>query len=401
MPRTPRHTVVVAMTASASGALTVYLVAALAVQIRSALHLGADAFGLVIASYYAGAALGSIPSGRLAESRGGSRVMRWSALLATAILLILAAAGRSWPVLAGLLLIAGAVAAAMQNSTNLVLARRVDPAHQGLAFGLKQAAVPIATVFAGITVPTLALTVGWRWAFVLASLFTLGTAIAVPRVASAARADRRPAPRQALHPLLPLVVLAVGFALGVFAASGLTAFLVTGGVATGMSKAAAGVLFAVAGLVAGSSRVLTGFLADRRGRAHLVVVAVMLVAGAAGYAVLAEASAITSPVLYMAGACLVYGTGWSWNGLFNFAVVRLYPESPARATSVTQTGARLAGVAGPLVFGVLVATTSYAVAWSIAGTACVASAAVMLLGRVLRRRSKREGHTWIRSSLPQ
>lgn len=384
--RTQRLTIAVAMTASASGALTVYLVAALAVQIRDALHLGASAFGLLIACYYAGAALGSIPLGRLVESHGSSRIMSWSALLATAVLLVLAGAGRSWPVLAGLLLIAGGVAAAIQNSTNQILARRVNPTRQGLAFGLKQAAVPISTVFAGITVPTVALTVGWRWAFVIASLFTLTTAITVPRIVPSSALRRRSAPRRALQPLRPLVVLAIGFGLGVFAASGLTAFLVTGAVTTGMSKAAAGVVYAVAGLVAGSSRVLTGFLADRRGRAHLVAVALMLVAGAGAYTVLAVASASSSPVLYTVGAFLVYGTGWSWNGLFNFAVVSLYPESPARATSVTQTGARLAGIAGPLVFGVVVATTTYAVAWSIAGGICVASAVVMVVGRNMLHR---------------
>lgn len=371
------------MTASASGALTVYLVAALAVQIRGALNLGAEAFGLVVACYYTGAALGSIPSGRLAESFGGGRVMRWSALVATVVLLVLAAVGRSWPVLAGLLLIAGGVAAAMQNSTNLILARLIDPGHQGMAFGLKQAAVPISAVFAGITVPTVALTIGWRWAFVIASFFTLGTALAASRIVPSGARRPPSLPRQPLWPLRPLVVLSAGFGLGVFSASGLTAFLVTGAVATGMSKAVAGVLFALAGLVAGSSRVLAGFLADRRGRAHLVVVAIMLVAGACGYCILAGASAGASPALYMVGAFLVYGTGWSWNGLFNFAVVRLYPESPARATSVTQTGARLAGIAGPIVFGLVVATTTYTVAWSVAGSACIASALVILVGRAM------------------
>lgn len=378
------------MTASASGALTVYLVAALAVQIRTTLHLGADAFGLVIACYWAGAALGSIPSGRLAESRGGSRVMRWGALTATVILLALAAAGRTWPALAGLLFVAGANASAMQNSTNLVLARRVARAHQGLAFGLKQAAVPISTVFAGITVPTLALTVGWRWAFVAASLLTLGTALAIPHAiphaAPSGAGRRRPAPSGPLHPLKPLVVLSIGFGLAVFAASGLTAFLVTGAVTTGLSKASAGVLFALAGVVAGGGRVLNGFLADRRDGAHLVVVATMLVAGASGFCVLAAASATSSPTLYVVGAFLVYGTGWSWNGLFNFAVVRLYFETPARATSVIQTGGRLAGVAGPLVFGLVVAHATYTVAWSMAGGFCIAAAAVILTGRRMHRR---------------
>lgn len=67
-------------------------------------------------------------------------------------------------------------------------------------------------------------------------------------------------------------------------------------------------------------------------------------------------------------------------------MVRLYPDSPARATSVTQTGARLAGIAGPIVFGMVVATTTYTIGWLIAGGACLGSGVVILVGRAMHRR---------------
>ncbi|MGH3265778.1 MAG: MFS transporter, partial [Trebonia sp.] len=374
------------MFAAASGAVTVYLVAALAVQIRAALHLGADAFGLVIACYYAGAAVTSIASGRLAEAHGSTRVMRWGAFAATAILVLIGLFARTWEVLAGLLFVGGAVAVAMQNSTNQLLARRIVPGRQGLAFGVKQAAVPLSTTFAGITVPVLALTVGWRWAFPVAALFTLVTAALVPRSWRPAGLRLRPkATAEAARPLRPLVVLTVGFALGVFATSGLTAFVVTGAVMTGVSKAGAGVLFAVAGAATGCSRVLTGLLADRRGHGHLRTAAVMLATGTIGFVVLAVASVAHSEVLYVIGTLVAYTVGWGWSGLFNFAVVRLHPAAPGQASSVAQTGARVAGVAGPLVFGIVVAHASYGFAWTLAACCCVAATVVLLVGRRMHR----------------
>lgn len=380
-----RRTVIASMAASASGAITVYLVAALAVEIRSSLHVGAEAFGLIIACYYAGATVASIPSGRLAEAQGGTRTMRWSALAATTVLLLVAAVARSWVLLAILLFFGGTCAAAMQNSTNQVLARRISAGRQGLAFGLKQAAVPLSTVFAGLTVPALALTIGWRWAFAAAAALTLATAQLVPRPRVPVTRPRPKATRDALRPLRPLVLLTFGFGLGVFAASGLSAFVVTGAVMTGISKGAAGLLFAAAGMTAACSRVLVGYFADHRSHPHLPVVATMLAIGAIGYLTLADASRVRSVLFYALGTFLAYAAGWGWNGLFTFAVVRLRPATPGQATSVTQTGSRMAGIAGPLIFGIVVAGSSYTFAWSLAAGASLAGAGVMLLGWRLHR----------------
>ena len=41
--------------------------------------------------------------------------------------------------------------------------------YRSLAFGLKQSSVPLATFLSGLAIPFVALTLGWRWAFVLAA----------------------------------------------------------------------------------------------------------------------------------------------------------------------------------------------------------------------------------------
>lgn len=77
---------------------------------------------------------------------------------------------------------------------------------------------------------------------------------------------------------------------------------------------------------------------------------------------------------------MTYGAGWGWNGLFNMAVSINHPAAPAKASGITLTGNRLAGIAGPFLFALLVTHTSYAVAWLAAAAAALAAATTMFLG---------------------
>ncbi|MCL4423560.1 MAG: MFS transporter [Actinobacteria bacterium] len=377
-----------AVAAATASSLAVFFVAALAVEIRGSLHFGASAFGLALSLYYVGAAAGSVPLGRLAEAVGGLRVMRGAALASGCVLAALGGLSHSWAALSGLLFLAGLISSAMQPASNLFLARRIDRSRQGTAFGIKQAAVPTAALLSGLAVPAIALTVGWRWAFAAAALLALGAYFVLPRPRLTLAAHREALSQSAPPKVgLPLLVLATGFFLGIFAATGMTAFLVTSAVASGLSKADAGLVAALAGAIAIATRVIVGIRADQRGRAHFPVVALMLLAGVAGYCALALASAKDWHWLFILGAAVAYGAGWGWNGLFNFAVVRTHRHAPARATSITQVGGRLAGVAGPLTFGIVEAHASFATAWSINAIAALVGSGIILLGRHLMIRA--------------
>ena len=103
--------VAAAITASTSTSLAVFLTGALAIQMRNSLHFGAGAFGFAISIYYIGAALGSIPFGRLAEAVGGIRIMRPAALCAAVVLLVVAITVHSWAELVVVLFVAGMLSA--------------------------------------------------------------------------------------------------------------------------------------------------------------------------------------------------------------------------------------------------------------------------------------------------
>ena len=80
------------------------------------------------------------------------------------------------------------------------------------------------------------------------------------------------------------------------------------------------------------------------------------------------------------GVVLGFGLGWAWPGLMNFAVVRLHPQAPAAATSITQTGVYAGGCLGPLGLGPLAAHLGYPTMWTAAAVAMLLAAALMLAG---------------------
>jgi predicted MFS family arabinose efflux permease len=119
----------------------------------------------------------------------------------------------------------------------------------------------------------------------------------------------------------------------------------------------------------------------------LRVVTLMLAVGVWGFVGLA----VDLPIAFVVGSLLAFAAGWGWSGLFVYAVVRAYPEAPAAATGVTQTGFSGGNVFGPVAFGWIVATWSYEAAWLAAGGLCAVGALLMWRGSVVVRRSGRGG----------
>jgi MFS family permease len=367
--------------ASVSTSLAVFLVGALAVQIRPSLHLTIGGLGTVVSIYYLSAALSSVPAGRLAESFGGARTMRAAAAGAAVSLACVALLATSAWSLAAVLVVAGMMDAAMQPATNLFLIRRIRAGRRGLAFGVKQASVPFTALLAGLAVPAIALTFGWRWAFLGAAALATVAVLVIPRPRTSL-AERRRAreEREGEVALTPLMVLTVGFGLGMLATAALTTFMVSSMVATGFNKGLAGIVVATAGGAAVLVRVAVGVRADRTMRDQLPLVSRMLLCGVAGYAVLALATATHIKPLFVGGAIIAYGAGWGWNGLFSMAISVHHPSAPAKATGITLAGNRTAGIAGPSLFALLVTHASYTVAWLGAAGAALSAALVIFGG---------------------
>ncbi|MEZ5233096.1 MAG: MFS transporter [Acidimicrobiia bacterium] len=378
----PRRVFASVIATSTAGVLPVFLLGGLAVQIRDDLGLRESAQGWVVFGYFGVSALSSAAFGRLVERIGPVAAMRLSSVLSAGCLAG-AAAAPSFTVLLVWLALGGLANSLAQPGSNALIVAAVDARRNGLAFGVKQSAIPAATLLAGLAVPTVALTVGWRWAFAGAAAFAVAAGLLVPQapgapaatpVAAPPGAARRGRPEAALSSLL---VLGVGAGLGSAMANCLGAFLTSTAVEAGIARGPAGALLSAGSLLGLSSRLFAGWRADSMAGSHFRVVIAMLATGSSGLALLATGT----PTGIVAGTALAFGFGWAWPGIFNLAVVSHNRAAPAAATGVTQSGTYAGGAVGPVVFGYLVGHGGYRQAWLAFVVVALAGAAVIELGR--------------------
>jgi MFS family permease len=312
---------------------------------------------------------------------GALRSIR-ACVVATAVCLLLAAlAAQSLAVLLALLAVAGLANAVTQPAINLFMADQVPLARQGIAFGIKQAAIPAAVLVSGLALPLLALPLGWRPTVAICAAGVLAVAVAVRRSATSfapvPQRDRAPRPSRAL------IVTAVGAALASAGPNSLGAYLVASAVDVGIAEGVAGLLAAAGSGAALLTRVALGERADRRRDYGYAAVVALLVSGSLGFALLATGEA----VLFVVGVFAAFALGWGWPGLFNLAVVHLNREAPGAATGVTQTGIYVGAAAGPAAYGLVSEEYGYSTAWVVSGVLCLlAAVAFWYAGRLARSR---------------
>jgi MFS family permease len=361
----------------------VFLLGALSVEIRADLDYRETTAGLVLASFFAASAVVSSRIGRLTDRVGPRRGFS-VALTGTAVLqLLIAAVALHPPILAVLAALAGICNATAQLSANVFIARDLPLHRQGVGFAVKQSAMPGAALVAGLMLPAVALTVGWRWVFVLGAATTVVALLLVrarlPVDVERSRAEATTAANESPPPAGALGALAVAAAFSTAAAITLGGFFVESAIDAGVAVGAAGVAFAMGSLISIGARLGVGVLADRRQGNLLGVVAAMIALGA-----------LTSvwftwrePTAQLIGVPLAFGAGWAWPGLFNLSVVRATPGFPGMATGITQTGTYVGAAVGPVLFGAVAETVSFAGAWWLAAALGLSAAAAVLVGRAI------------------
>jgi MFS family permease len=360
------------------GILPVFLVSSLAVLVREDLFFSEARLGLAIAGNFAASALMSAPAGRLTQ-RMGSRVGFTIGCVLVGGALVGLALTTSWALLAGWLVLAGLGNAFMQVAANLRIARVVRSSRHGFAFGVKQSAIPAATLVAGMAVPVIGVTIGWRPAFASAAIGVALAAVSQRAPMDTRAAADRSSVGRTVGPALLLLTLGIAFAAA--AATSLGAFLVSFAVSEGWSASNAGLLLAAGSLGCILARLWLGWYSDRWRRDGLRIVTIQLAVGSVALAALGSGGAL-GPVLVLA-AFLAFGVGWGWSGVFNHSIVSRAGTAPAAVTGVTQAGIYAGGGAGPLAFGAVAGLASYRSAWLLA-SACMAVAAVLIaLGRRL------------------
>lgn len=355
--------------------LPVFLTGALGAQLTDEFRFGAAGLGGAVGIYRLVSAVVAVHMGRVADRLGAIRSLRLAGATAAVACLGIATLSTSWATLVIFLAIAGCAISLSEPAANRLLVSSVPSGRLGTAFGFKQSAPPGASLLAGLSVPLVASTIGWRWAFVIGAVMCVGAIIG-------ARARPTGGPRNSSHHQherlrdpSTIFLLSMAFSLSTAGSTVVPAFYVTGSVAAGLSEQRAGVLLAGASAVTIIVRMCSGVVADRMAGAHLQVCAGGLIAGCVGLALLATSDAVVTTI----GIVVALAGTWGFNNVFWFAVVRAYSQTPGAITGAVAPSGMIGGVVGPLLFGVLANGLGYEVAWVCAAMVALLAAGAMLI----------------------
>ena len=342
------------------------MVGTLAVELRNDLSFSKVALGGLVAIFSGLTAVLAIPAGRLVQ-RFGYRPGLVVALLLAAVALLgpAVAAGRWWHLAAGQCVAALAASLAI-SSVPLALATRILPERQGIAFGLNLSSVPASILLAGLAVPLVAETVGWRWALggtgALALVISFMAAVLLDNEQLDRVGRRRPFIQRRL------VFLGSGaMFFGVWGAHSVATFAVEAGVEQGHTAGSIGYALGLASVMSIGVRILAGWIADRIGpvRAFAVITSIIVV-GVVGIGLLAVGG---SYAVTATGVVLGLGFGWGWNGVLAYGLVRANPRAAALTASIMMTGGFAGSAMGPMVSGALLSGPGFRMAWLVSAIA--------------------------------
>jgi MFS family permease len=377
------------------GALSVLSVAPLSVFLLEALQLGRAQVGLLLPAVYLGGVLMSLPAGWLTD-RLGVRLTLSGGLLVIGVFVVGAAFARSLPALLGAFVVAGFGFSVLNPSTGKAVIEWFPPRARGLAMGVKQTGLTLGGFTAALTLPPLALAVGWRHALATAgALAVLGAVLVLlvyrtpglpiarptswPRLAELGVFMRRPG---------VLVVFVSGLALSTAQSSVLAYLALYAKETFAISAVAAGQVLALAQLGGTGSRLAWGAISDRffGGRRRPGVVASALLS-ALTYALLALGTALPTAVLIP--VALLAGAGaFGWVGLYFALVAEIGGARYAGLLTGVAVAFAWSGVlVGPPAFGLLLESTgSYAWPWlALAAIALLVAATLPQLKPLVQR----------------
>ncbi len=357
------------------------------------LGIAPSLIGVFVGLVYAGAMAGSLAGGEFIARFGAIRVSQAAVLLSMGGLALIAVV----PSAAAVLLIGAAVLMGLgygpiTAASSELLARTTPPDRMALTFSIKQTGVPAGAALAGAVMPSLALAVGWRFAFLAAA--GLGVMVVLGAEPTRRALDLRNPGRKVLSlsaifaPLRLIfrspAILKLSLTGAVYAAiqSCLSTFLVVYFAdAIGWNVIAAGLALTCASVAAVPGRLFWGAVADRTRQAIRVLALIGAIACASGVAL--AASGPGWPAVLLLAITVVYGaSAIGWNGVQVSEVARRAPPGAAGSMVGASGFLTFSGVMlGPVVFAAIVgATGSYRVGF----LACAAASGLAAL--VLARR---------------
>jgi predicted MFS family arabinose efflux permease len=264
-----------------------------------------------------------------------------------------------------LLFVGSAVAALSQAggnpSTNTLIGQVLPRGERGVVTGIKQSGVQAGIALAGLTLPAIAIAVGWRGAMLLVAAGPIAAGILAVFVVPSTEAGGTERAEES-EPMPPSIrwLTAYGFVFGF--AGAVTFFLpLFAEEALGFDPRLAGAAAALGGVVAFGSRILWARRAERRND-YTGPLGTMAILGMAAAALFLASTTIV--VLVWAAVILTGMSTSAWNSVGMLAVINEAGAPTGRASGVVLLGFLLGLGIGPPLYGATVdATGSYTAMW--------------------------------------
>ena len=367
---------------STVGSLPVLLAGAFTGIEEASLRINQIHAAISVAVYFVGAGISAMTLGRLSDQRESTVIMQVG-LAGTAVGSLVVGISTGWPIMVMGLVLAGMGYGLAQPAVSRFLSDSIVSGRRGLAFGLRQAGVPAATILAGLAESAVPSTLGWRMAYFTVAMLVPLTLVVASRYG---KAFVRPGPRTPL--VIPdtrrssqrVLLLAGSLGLGAATIYAATSFTVPVARTVGFSASTAGVLAAAGGALALTMRIAIGALRDKAGFDPLLAAGAMILGGVLGYLMLSTGR----PGLFVAGVAIVYSLGCGWNALLLQALAAEFPSAVGKTTGAGLAAAFGGGLVGPLAFGTMITYLGMSVAWTLLGLIAAVAGVGMLLSVRLR-----------------
>ena len=364
-----------------STAYLIFIVSVLASTFIEEFNLSRFELGLIGSLNTAVGAITAPATGRLTD-RIGPRLSSVTAQLIAAFGLALVALSQS----VIMLIIAACILGLPQGwgnpTTNALIAERVEPGRRGTITGIKQSGVTLGVFLAGLTLPSLAEALGWRWAVGLyaAAFAVIGLApLLLPAHvapftttdATTADVESKPYNQRAVW-LIALYAFLMGTSGG--AISRFLALFAEE--EAGLSKSTAGLVVALTGIGGMAARIGAGKLAEKR-VAPLKLLSILALIGTTVSMLLMLTLEGGAWLLWPVAALFAIGHT-AWNAVAMLAIILGVPKAHAgRASGAVMVGF-LGGLAvgAPLAGLTIDATDSYQPVW--VATLVLAAVAAMV-----------------------
>ncbi|MDP1536204.1 MAG: MFS transporter [Burkholderiales bacterium] len=383
----PSITVVVlaTMAAQVASAMGIAIFPVIAPHLARMLGVDASTVGYQISILFGAAMLTSSMVGSVVLRWGACRAMQWSLWLCAAGM-IAGLAGELWLMPLAALCIGASNALAAAGAAHLLF--RFGPArHRNLIFSIKQTGVPLGWATIALVAPVLTVAYSWRLPMLVVLAYSVAVALLLERWRQHWDDDRSV---QAAAQTNLLSGVAVLWRYPTLRYLGMSAFffsfaqLCLGTFTVNLlvqeadySLVAAGVMLSVVQIAGMAGRLTFGWLADRSGRAIVLLVGSSLVAAAGCAVSLFIDGNWPRPVL--AAFYLLFGmAAYGWNGVMHAQIARL---SPPGMVSVATGGIMVwifAGIlSGPAWFAVTYRVSgSYTATFGLLTVVALASAAL-------------------------